>query len=150
MVAVTHVPLPWILVTPSSHRSALTGTKLTGRLTVGALAGQPTQSTWPAGTVPPLIVGTSVGAARGGEPISVPPGVGSPDAPAGLDPAGAGDAEPPAPADAWPLDAGLAGVPAVAAGELAVPHPAASARTAATAERRAGDPVGVIMSVPRF
>jgi hypothetical protein len=151
--------LPGIVSALFTHRSTVTGTNDTGRLELGALAGQPAQATSPAATCPPLTVGTGAavddGAAEAVGPlvgplVAVPPAAVLPAVlpalPAVPPAAGPPDALGPAPV--------LADVPLT----LAVPHPAASAPAAtsplATAHaRRRGrvtDAIGVLISVPRF
>src|SRR5580692_11397612 len=64
-VAVVHRPLPGIVWAPFTHRSTLTGTKDTGRDTLVASVGQPTQADCPEATGPPLTVGTGAAEAVG-------------------------------------------------------------------------------------
>jgi hypothetical protein len=152
--------LPGIVSAPFTHRSTFTGTNDTGRLALGALAGQPAQATSPAATCPPLTVGTGAAVDDGaGEAVGplVGPLVAVP--PAAVLPAVLPALPPAVPPAAVPPDAlGPAPVPADVLLTLAVPHPAASAPATtspvATAHtRRPGrviDAIGVLISVPRF
>jgi NAD(P) transhydrogenase len=140
--------LPGIVWAPFTHRSTATGTKETGRLAVGALAGHPAQAGSPGVVRPPLTVGT--GAVD-------PNDWADPDGTAEAE-AEAKDAEGAAGADV--ADA-VGADPCGGAPARVVPHPAASvpaaSSAAVTAHTRVPAPraaaIGafcVFMALPRF